>query len=78
MVKISFYSYLLTFYFSISFLYYFNVFHLNPRLLMVLQVFDFSQVRNLGVEFEQGYIFWVFFYTFVICTDPFRVFQEKL
>jgi hypothetical protein len=45
---------------------------------MVLQVFDFSQVRNLGVEFEQGYIFWVFFYTFVVCTDPFRVFQEKL
>jgi hypothetical protein len=74
MVKISFYPYLLTF--SLFHLYFilFYVFHLNPKVLTTLQVFDFSEMRNLGVQtMEHIYVSW-FVFIFVACTDTFWVF----
>jgi hypothetical protein len=77
MVKRIFYPYLLAFSLFHLFFILFYVFHLNPKVLRTLQVFDFSQMRNLGVQtMEQGYVYW-FVITFFTCTDTFWVFQEK-
>jgi hypothetical protein len=56
-----------------SFVFYFiYIFHLNPKVLTTLQVFDFLQIENPRSEtLEQGSTFLVCFCEFVACTDSF-------
>jgi hypothetical protein len=74
-----FVTYFIDFYlFSFS---YYIIFMLypNPKVLTTLQVVDFRRLKkSRGGTLEQGSTFLVCFYIFVACTDPFRVFQEKL
>jgi hypothetical protein len=57
----------------------FFMLHPNPKVLTTLQVIDFCRLKkSRGETLEQGSTFLVCFYIFVACTDPFRVFQEKL
>jgi hypothetical protein len=74
-----FFTYFIDFY-HFSFAYYI-IFMLypNPKVLTTLQVIDFCRLKkSRGETLEQGSTFLVCFYIFVACTDPFRVFQEKL
>jgi hypothetical protein len=79
MVKYGLLPILLTFIIFYLHIILFFMLYPNPKVLTTLQVVDFRRLKkSRGETLEQGSTFLVCFYIFVACTDPFRVFQEKL